>query len=294
MGKDARRQLVTDAKTVLEGNWMPLTNSTLPSSRLYPHQWSWDATFAAIGYSHYNTASPIAEMNALFHGQWENGLLPHIVFNPHASQEYFPGPDVLKIETAVRKRPQVVLTSGIVQPPVHALASLAVYTNAPVRSKLEAHRHLNEICPKLVKWHDYLYNERDPLKNGLIYIRHMWKSGMDNSPAWDSVLHAFNISKRDIPAYTRVDTGYVGDAKERPDDFFYDRALYLIKLFYENEYEEARIFKTCPFFFLSKTFFSTPHWLVSALHWRTVRKSWDIRKMCTFTRVGPSKPRRQS
>jgi hypothetical protein len=41
------------ARAVLEKNWMG--DYTRPSSLLYPHQWSWDSGFIAIGYSTYES-----------------------------------------------------------------------------------------------------------------------------------------------------------------------------------------------------------------------------------------------
>lgn len=239
--------MLDDARAILDGNWVSTMNSTLPSPNLYPHQWSWDASFVAIGYSHYDTRKAIDETDALFRGQWRNGAVPHIVFNPSAVESYFPGPQFWKIDTAGESGPVNSQTSGIIQPPVHAIASLAIYKNAPAQSKAMAYDHLVDIYPKLVKWHNYLYNERDPLNRGLVFIRHMWESGMDNSPAWEAALAAMRLKEGDVPPYQRVDKGKVGDHKERPSEYFYDRAVHLIKVFYDNSYDESRIFKNCPF-----------------------------------------------
>lgn len=92
-----------------------------------------------------------------------------------------------------------------------------------------------------------MYNERDSLNEGLVFIRHKWESGMDNSPAWDAALDAMKLSPKDIPANNRVDKRKVGHHKERPTPFFYDRAVYLIKLFYHNAYDEKAIFEQAPF-----------------------------------------------
>lgn len=235
------------AKAVLEKNWVPKMNSTLPSPNLYPHQWSWDAAFVAIGYSHYDTGKAIDETNALFRGQWRNGAVPHIVFNPNAAETYFPGPSLWKIFSAGHRGPLYASTSGIVQPPVHAIASLAIFTNAAAHNKAMAFSHLEDIYPKLVAWHDYLYRERDILNRGLVYIRHMWESGMDNSPAWDPILDFMTLADGDVPTYTRVDKGKVANHDERPSTYFYDRAVHLIKVSYDNDYDEARIAKSCRF-----------------------------------------------
>lgn len=242
-----QQAFVSSAMAVLDGNWVTSMNSTLPSPNLYPHQWSWDSAFIALGYSHYHTEKAIAETDALFRAQWRNGLLPHIVFNPNADESYFPGPAFWKIHTSPA-HPLNAHTSGIVQPPVHAIASLAIYNNAKsAEQKRLALNHLHSVYPKLVSWHNYLYRERDPLKENLVYIRHMWESGMDNSPAWDDALNAIQLTPEQIPQYTRVDKGKVGCHHERPNAHFYDRAVYLIKVFYDNKYDEQAIFKNSPF-----------------------------------------------
>lgn len=242
----ALQSTLHSAKSVLDSNWVHSMNSTLPSPQLYPHQWSWDASFIALGYSHYFTLRAIAETEALFSAQWSNGLLPHIVFNPSTEASYFPGPSVWN--THVSPHAKEIPTSGIVQPPVHAIASLAIFRNARTTSdRIAAKQHLFSIFPKLQSWHNYLYNNRDPANEGLVYIRHMWESGMDNSPAWDAALEAIVLSQDEIPSYTRVDKGKVGNQNERPTTFFYDRAVYLINLFYQNRYDEAEIFRQSPF-----------------------------------------------
>ena len=48
----ADKRLVQQARMVLDFNWTG--EYTMPGPRLYPHQWSWDSAFIAIGYSHYD------------------------------------------------------------------------------------------------------------------------------------------------------------------------------------------------------------------------------------------------
>ena len=82
--------LVRQARAVLDFNWTG--EYTMPGPRLYPHQWSWDSAFIAIGYSHYDQDRATRELRHLFEAQWKNGLLPQLVFNPHFTN-YFPGPN---------------------------------------------------------------------------------------------------------------------------------------------------------------------------------------------------------
>src|SRR3712207_6991915 len=61
----------------------------------------------------------------------------------------------------------------------------------PPRSTLFPYTTLfrsEEAFPRLAAWHEYLYRERDPEEEGLVYIRHPWESGMDNSPMWDEIM----------------------------------------------------------------------------------------------------------
>jgi len=48
--------------------------------RLYPHQWLWDSCFTAIGIARFDPTRAADELRALFRGQWENGMLPHMIF----------------------------------------------------------------------------------------------------------------------------------------------------------------------------------------------------------------------
>ena len=105
--------LIQEAQKVLEFNWTG--EYTSPGPRLYPHQWSWDSAFTAIGYAHWDQRRAIKELTHLFDSQWKNGLLPQIVFDPHIG-EYFPGVDFWHAERSP-DAPRDRKTSGIVQPP---------------------------------------------------------------------------------------------------------------------------------------------------------------------------------
>jgi hypothetical protein len=53
-------ELVQSAKKVLDGNWTG--EFTIPSATLYPHQWSWDSCFIAIGNSYFDTDRSMKEL----------------------------------------------------------------------------------------------------------------------------------------------------------------------------------------------------------------------------------------
>ena len=158
--------LIQEAQKVLEFNWTG--EYTRPGPRLYPHQWSWDSAFTAIGYAHWDQRRAIKELTHLFDSQWKNGLLPQIVFEPHFG-EYFPGVDFWHAERSP-DAPRDRKTSGIVQPPLHATATLRLYRR--LRDSGRAREFLEYAYPRLKAWHEYLYRERDPEREGLVYIRH--------------------------------------------------------------------------------------------------------------------------
>jgi hypothetical protein len=232
--------LIEQAKQVLEFNWTG--EYTKPGPRLYPHQWSWDSALIAIAYSRFAWEKAVRELRHLFESQWKNGLLPQIVFNTHFGM-YFPGVSFWHADRSP-DAPRDRKTSGVVQPPVHATAVLEVHRNA---EDAEAARKLLEYAyPKLVAWHEYLFRERDPQGEGLVYLRHPWESGMDNSPMWDAIMKRLQLRPDEIPSYKRADTHVVA-AEDRPVAAEYDRFAYLVQLFSERDYDEAKIRADCPF-----------------------------------------------
>ncbi len=236
-----REALTRRAKMVLDFNWTG--DYTRPGPRLYPHQWSWDSAFIAIGYASYDTERAIKELSHLLDNQWSNGLLPQIVFNPRFGNEYFPGTDFWHAECSGSAVCELA-TSGVVQPPLHATAALRVYRK--VREETVARGFLERVYPRLSAWHDYLYRERDPDDTGLVYIRHPWESGMDNSPMWDQILQRMQLRPDEVPEYHRVDT-HIVSAGDRPEKAAYDRFAYLVRLFSRRDYDENRIREDCPF-----------------------------------------------
>jgi glycogen debranching enzyme len=122
----AEVQLAARAKQVLRQNDMGDWTRAAPN--LYPHQWSWDSAFIAIGLAYFNTRRAARELLALFEHQWRTGKVPHIVFNPEAPPDsYFPGPDHWACAaTSPDAPPAPPYTSCLCQPPFHAIAALRV------------------------------------------------------------------------------------------------------------------------------------------------------------------------
>lgn len=230
------RKYINQARKILDGNWTG--HYTKPSPSLYPHQWNWDSGFVAIGYAHYNETRAMQELRSLFENQWENGMVPQIVFNPEALGNYFPEPDFWQV-------PDGRLTSGITMPPLHAIACLHIYQHASNRDR--AREFLQEMFPKLLESHRYFYRHRDPLKSGLVYIRHPWESGLDNSPNWDAPLRNIEVDIEKLPQYERRDLQHGVPVDQRPGKEDYDRYVYLVDLFRSARYDESEIYRQCPF-----------------------------------------------
>jgi len=230
-------KLLKRAKSILAKNWRE--NYTVPAPTLYPHQWNWDSAFVSIGYSYYDQKKAQKELLSIFEGQWANGMLPHIVFRSKRS-DYFPGPDYW--QTALSKNALAIETSGITQPPLHAIAALAIYRNAKEHER--AKDFLIELFPKILAFNRYLLRERDPESSGLVTIFHPWESGLDNSVRWDAPLSRIEV--HDLPEYERVDVTKVS-SDERPSDAAYDKYVYLIEIMKRCNYNEQKIYDKIPF-----------------------------------------------
>ncbi|WP_435270151.1 MGH1-like glycoside hydrolase domain-containing protein [Streptomyces sp. 1222.5] len=211
------------AARVLAANWTG--TSTVPSRSLYPHQWSWDSAFIAIGLRHVSPLRAQAELETLLAAQWGDGRVPHIVFNPSVPLDaYFPSPDFWRSATAgsAAGAPRTVQTSGIVQPPVHALAAWLVHRADPGLSR--ARGFLARVYPRLAAWHRYLLHRRDLGGGWLVSVVHPWEQGMDNSPCWDAPLA--RITPAPARSFRRADLDH-GAPEDRPTDLDYGRYVRL-------------------------------------------------------------------
>ncbi|MFD5227309.1 hypothetical protein ACFWJ5_01980 [Streptomyces qaidamensis] len=223
------------AAQVLEGNWTG--KSTVPSRGLYPHQWSWDSAFIAIGLRHLSPLRAQTELETLLAAQWADGRIPHIVFNPSVPLDaYFPSPDFWRSSTAGRTAgaPRTVQTSGIVQPPVHALAAWLVHLADPGLSR--ARGFLARAYPRLAAWHAYLLHRRDLGGGGLVSVVHPWEQGMDNSPCWDRPLS--RVAPAPARSFRRADLDH-GAPEDRPTDLDYGRYVRLAADYRDRGYADV-------------------------------------------------------
>lgn len=232
--RPAPMRLLRGARRVLLENWTG--TSTVPSRGLYPHQWSWDSAFIAIGLRHLSVRRAQRELETLLSAQWGDGRIPHIVFNPAVPLDaYFPSPDFWRSSSAGAAvgAPSAVETSGIVQPPVHALACLLVHLADPRASARRG--FLARLYPRLAAWHRYLAESRDLGGHGLVSVVHPWEPGMDNSPCWDAPLA--RVEPAPPGTFHRADLEH-GAAADRPTDLDYGRYVRLAADYRDRGYRD--------------------------------------------------------
>jgi hypothetical protein len=210
---------------------------TVPNGRVYPFQWNWDSAFVALGFDTFDRDRAWTEVERLFAAQWDDGFLPHIVFWQDDAG-YFPGPGVWD----TGKNP---VTSGITQPPVAATVVRRLWDAAQAAGEGDAYRARAEaLFPKLIAWHRWFAEHRDPERRGVVVAMHPWETGRDNSPEWDAPGEPIDVSE--VGEYTRRDTGHL-DAKMRPTKLEYDRYLALVQYGRAQGWDHAKIAAGNPF-----------------------------------------------
>lgn len=177
-------KLVEAAKTVLANN--DKGSFTVPAEPLYPHQWLWDSAFIAIGLRHIDPERAKTELLHLLEAQWANGMIPHVV---HGGQKHARDDSIWR-SWMNPNAPDHVSTSGITQPPILAEAVLKVANSL---NKHERKSWLKLTYPHLVRYHQWLYHDRDPHEEGLVLQIHPWETGLDNSPPWMKELHEHQL-----------------------------------------------------------------------------------------------------
>jgi hypothetical protein len=183
MDHEAASELLEKASEVLKNNdrggW------TVPAADLYPHQWLWDSCFIAIGLRHLDTERAKTEMRSLLTGQWDNGMMPNIIFSGNEKRHI----DLWR-SWVNPFAPTEVATSGITQPPMLAEAVLKIGQKLNLSERRTWYK---EIQPAIMRYHEWLYADRDPHHEGLILLLHPYESGLDNSPPWISELRKHSL-----------------------------------------------------------------------------------------------------
>jgi hypothetical protein len=225
--------LCDGAESVLRAN--DRGHMTVAAPALYPHMWSWDAAFVAIGLAQLSIPRAIVELRSLLAGQWRTGMIPHILFS--SAQTYFPGPERWGTSIAPAA-PAGVSTSGISQPPVHAIAVSRIVERARRlggADRVAAEDFLRSTFDDWFRWHDWLAGARGVATTGMVEIRHGWESGLDNSPRWD--LSYARVAPGPMQPFRRTDTTHVNDA-QRPSDEEYSRYAWLVDQLRASSYDD--------------------------------------------------------
>ena len=204
---------------------------TIPTARLYPYQWNWDSAFCALGFATFDLNRAWQEIETLFQGQWDDGMLPHIIFR-RDDPDYFPGPSVWQTKTTPP-------TSGHSQPPVVASIVKRLLAIDPQYE----HRARN-LFSKILAWHRWYHSAREPNENGVVAASHPWETGRDNCPDWDKPMAAIAVAK--IGDYQRRDVSHINQ-DERPRSYDYDRYLTLIKFGRDCSWDSKEIARHGPF-----------------------------------------------
>ena len=256
---------LNECKRILDQNFKD-PGFTLPSPGLYPFQWNWDSGLIAIGYANYDMDRAKLEISTLLDTQWENGFIPHIIFHGK-SETYFPGADFHQASLHPKSNGNYE-TTGMIQPPVIGFVLKEIYDRAD--NKEEILGFISERIDQVFLNHHYLYNNRDPLNEGLVYIYHNWESGTDNSPIWDPIWETMDSPKYN---FQRRDTSQV-DASERPSNREYDHYLYLIDLAKKFRYSDEKIAEHSPFLVQDP--------LLNALLIKSNRALIELYQLCGF------------
>lgn len=141
---------------------------TVPSPDTYPYQWFWDSCFHAIILSHLDPQVAQEELLTLIAAQYESGMIAHVM--------YWKRGEILDVAW---QNPD---TSDLIQPPIIALATERVFATSG------DHAFLERMYPALVRYYDWLLQERDVRGVNLLGYVNPDESGEDNSPRFDHML----------------------------------------------------------------------------------------------------------
>lgn len=149
---------------------------TVPSPHLYPYQWLWDSCFHSIIYTRLGELGWAKdEIRSLIAGQWENGMLPHMI--------YWEKNEMHNVDWGTEKN-----TSSLTQPPMIAYAVERIWKAS------KDDDFVREVFPSLVRFYKWLRDERG--EDELIRCVHPWETGEDDFVAWDSIYKVKEPSKK--------------------------------------------------------------------------------------------------
>ncbi|WP_420320127.1 MGH1-like glycoside hydrolase domain-containing protein [Flagellimonas sp.] len=200
-------QLLAKAHLTLQNNWR-IPAGELKHQGLFPSYhyewfhgfWSWDSWKHAVGLAHYNTELAKDQVRAMYDFQSENGFIVDCVYR----------------DTTIEAH-----NYRDTKPPLSAWAV------AKIMEKDSDTSFIKEMYPKLVKYHNWWYKDRDHDQDGLCeygstdgtLIAAKWESGMDNAIRFDDskILknseNAFSLDQEsvDLNAYLYAEKKYLSE-----------------------------------------------------------------------------------
>jgi glycogen debranching enzyme len=151
----------------------------MPSKERYQFQWFWDTCFHVFILCALGEVELVKRnMRSLFRQQEDNGFVGHMVFWKQVLPNRIT--DVLQARPTLQTlRPHM---SALVQPPLVAQALKRFYEVSG--DKLFVYEQL----PKIVRYHDWLAQNRDFDGDGLMTIISPFESGIDWKPSFDDLI----------------------------------------------------------------------------------------------------------
>ncbi|MFT4760751.1 MAG: hypothetical protein ACI9XO_004587 [Paraglaciecola sp.] len=120
---------------------------------------AWETGFIALGLAHVDWDSATKTVRDFFQFQAADGFLPYVADSR--------------------------MKDKIVHPPVWGFVAWKLFQIE--EDKAKATDFLKEIYPKIIRFHQYLYETRDPNEEGLCYIQHPLEDILKDNPNWKSV-----------------------------------------------------------------------------------------------------------
>lgn len=176
--------IITRSMEVIDDNTMP-GGGVSPNKEIFKaSEFAWDTDIAALGLGSYDPHRAAGLLlRYVARGQWLDGRIPNEIATGATNP----------LTEAVQKRvfnsqnnplaPEGVITSGIPQPPVNAIAAAEVGQHLPAAERTLAY---SKLFPHLKRQAQWYFNERVDDEDGLLIGVHAFESGMDNTDPWQT------------------------------------------------------------------------------------------------------------
>lgn len=199
------QNVLVKSYSTLQNNWR-IPSGEIKREGLFPSYhykwfngfWAWDSWKHSVGLAYYDTRLAKEQVKLMFDFQEEDGFIPDCVFR----------------DTLIEKH-----NYRDTKPPLAAWAVYKIYKQDKDVAFLE------EMYPKLKKYHEWWYQKRDHDKDGLCeygstdgsIVAAKWESGMDNAIRFDTAeivnnekgAYSLNQESVDLNAYLYAEKNYL-------------------------------------------------------------------------------------